>query len=115
VKLNPPWAAELLHGWARSDWHDAEQRLGLPSVSPTFRGLLEISTEVDVFGYSNAEIQAVAAAVEHLHTKHAEHYRVLSRHFRPWSRKTLPAGEDDERLLVEAVQMVADFVDKTLG
>jgi len=115
VKLDPPWAAELLHGWARSDWHDAEHSLGLPSVSPTFRGLLEISTEIDVFGYSSAEIKAVAAAVEHLHKKKPEHYRVLSRHFRAWSRKTLPAGEDDERLLAEAVAMVADFVDKTLG
>lgn len=115
MKLEPPWAAELLADWSRSDWRDAENHLGLPSVSPTFRGLLEISCEVDVVGYSSAEIQAVAAAVEHLHTEHAEHYRALCRHFRPWSRKTLPASDDDDRLLREAVEMVALFVDKILG
>ena len=112
MKLEPPWAAELLAGWARADWRDAEQNLGLPSVSPTFRGLLEISTEIDVTGYSAAEVQAVAAAVEHLHAHHAEHYRVLCAHFKPWSKQQ---RQVDDRLLAEAVQMVADFVDKKLG
>lgn len=115
MKLEPPWAAELIANWSRSDWRDAEQTLGLPSISPTFRGLLEISTEVDATGYSAAEVQAVAMAVEHLHAKHAEHYRVLCLYFRPWSKKQLSARDDDERLLAEAVRMVADFVDKTLG
>lgn len=112
MKLEPAWAAELLSSWSRSDWRDAEQSLGLPSVSPTFRGLLEISSEVDVTGYSAAEVQAVAAAVEHLHVKHAEHYAALCAHFKPWSKQQ---QQPDARLLAEAVQMVADFVDKTLG
>lgn len=115
MSFGPPWAVELLAGWARSDWRDTEQILGLPSVSPTFRGLLEVSTEIDVSGYSSAEVQAVAAAVEQLHVKYPEHYRALSRCFRPWARDKLPAGDDDERLVREAVQMVADFVDKSLG
>lgn len=114
-RLDPPWAAELLGNWARSDWHDAELQLGLPSVSITFRGMLEISTEVDVTGYSSAEVLAVAAAVEHMHTHHPEHYRVVSLHFRPWSKNKLAASADDERLLAEAVVMVAEFVDKSLG
>lgn len=115
MSWGPAWAIELLGDWARADWRDAQHELGLPSVCPTFRGLLEVSCEVDVTGYSSAEVQAVAAAVEYLHAHHAEHYRVLSRAFRPWTKSKLPAGEDDDRLLREAVQMVADFVDKTLG
>lgn len=115
MKLEPAWAAELLAEWSRSDWRDAEHQLGLPSVSPTFRGLLEISSEVDVTGYSSAEVQAVAAAVEHLHQQHAEHYRALCLHFRPWSKKQLAVSDDDARLLAEAVGMVAEFVDKILG
>ena len=115
MKLEPAWAAELLSNWSRSEWRDAQFELGLPTVSPTFRGLLEVSSEVDVTGYSSAEVQAVAAAVEYLHVKYPEHYRVLCRCFRPWSKSKLPARDDDDRLLAEAVQMVADFVDKTLG
>lgn len=115
MSLGPAWCEELLRNWASSDWRDVETQLGMPTVSPTFRGLLEISTEVDTSGYSAAEVQAVAAAVEHLHTKLPEHYRVLARHYRRWARAQLPAKEGDEALLREAVQMVADFVDKTLG
>lgn len=115
MKLEPAWAAELLANWSRSDWRDTELQLGLPSVSPTFRGLLEISTEIDVTGYSSAEIQAVAAAVEYLHTQHPQHYRVLCLYFRPWVKHQQPAGEGDDQLLSEAVQMVARFVDKILG
>lgn len=112
MKLDPPWAAELLHSWARSDWSDAEQSLGLPSVSPTFRGLLEISVELDVTGYSSAEVQAVAAAVEHLHANHEQHYLVLMRHFKPWSKSK---QKEDQAMLQESVRMVATFVDKLLG
>lgn len=115
MNIGPPWAVELLTNWSRAEWRDAQFELGLPSVSPTFRGLLEVSSEVDVSGYSAAEVQAVAAAVEHLHAKHAEHYRALSRFFRPWSKSKIAAIDDEERLLREAIQMVADFVDKTLG
>lgn len=115
MSVGPPWAVELLSDWARSEWRDAQHELGLPRVSPTFRGLLEVSSEVDVTGYSSAEVQAVAAAVEHLHAQHPEHYRALSRFFRPWSKSKLAATDDEERLLREAIQMAADFVDKTLG
>lgn len=115
MSLGPAWACELLANWSRSEWRDAEFELGLPTVSPTFRGLLEVSTEIDVSGYSSAEVHAVAAAVEHLHIKQPDHYRALSRFFRPWSKSTLAASDDEERLLREAIQMVADFVDKTLG
>lgn len=115
MKLDPPWAAELLSNWSRAEWRDAQFELGLPTVSPTFRGLLEVSSEVDVTGYSSAEVQAVAAAVEYLHVQYPEHYRALCRFFRPWSKSKLPAGADDDRLLSEAVKMVAEYVDKTLG
>ena len=115
MSLGPPWAIELLANWSRAEWRDAEHELGLPSVSPTFRGLLEISVDIDVSGYSAAEVQAVAAAVEQLHKTKPNHYRALSRFFRPWVRGVGEASDDDERLVRESIQMVADFVDKTLG
>lgn len=115
MMFNPPWAAELLHDWARSDWRDAQMDLGLPNVCPSFKGLVEISHETEVGGYSPAEVQAIAAAVEHMHLLHAEHYRVLCRHFRPWTRSKMPAKDGDESLLHEAVQMIAKYVDEVLG
>lgn len=113
--FNPPWAAELLSDWARSDWRDAQMDLGLPNVCPSFKGLVEISHEVDVTGYSPAEVQAIAAAVEYLHLSHVEHYRVLCRHFRPWMRSKFERKDGDDELLHEAVQMVAKYVDEVLG
>ena len=115
MNLNPPWAAELLHDWARADWRDAQIDLGLPAVCPSFKGLVEISHEVEVGGYSPAEVRAIAAAVEYLHLTHLEHYRVLCRHFRPWMRAKLERKDGDEELLSAAVQMIAEYVDKTLG
>ena len=114
-QLNPPWAAELLHDWARTDWRDAQMDLGLPNVCPSFKGLVEHSSEVDVGGYSPAEVQAIAAAIEWLHVRHLEHYRVVCRHFRPWMRAKLERKDGDDKLLISAVQMIADYVDKTLG
>lgn len=113
--LNPPWAAELLTDWARADWRDAQMDLGMPNVCPSFKGLVEISNEIDVGGYSPAEVQSIAAAVEHLHLMHAEHYRALCRHFRPWMRSKMPAKDGDNALLREAVQMIAKYVDEILG
>lgn len=115
MRPEPAWAVELLDSWSRADWRDTETQLGMPSVSGPFRGMLEISTDIDVTGYSSAEVQAVAAAVEYLHQHHVDHYRAISRHFRPWSKRQLSADDNDARLLAEAVLMVAEFVDKNLG
>lgn len=115
TRLYPDWAAELLSDWARSDWRDAQLDLGLPNVCPSFKGLVETTTDVDVTGYSPAEVQAIAAAVEYLHLRHTEHYRVVCRHFRPWMRAKMPAKDGDDTLLAEAVRMIANYVDETLG
>ena len=113
--LQPDWAAELLADWARSDWRETQIDLGMPAVCPSFRGLVETNDELDVGGYSPAEVRAIAAAVDWLHLRKPEHYRVLCRHFRPWARAKMPAKEGDDRLLLEAVQAVADYVDNVLG
>lgn len=115
TKLHPEWATELLNDWARADWREAQLDLGMPTVCPSFKGLVEINDEVDVTGYSPAEVRAIAAAVEHLHLLHAEHYRALCRHFRPWMRAKMPPKDGDDVRLREAVQMIAKYVDQTLG
>jgi len=115
TKLNPPWAEELLRNWAEDGWREAQIDLGLPKVCPSFRGLTEISDEVDVGGYSPAEVKAIAAAVDHIKLTSPDHYRALSRHFRPWTRGQMQHETGDDLRLQEAVQMIADYVDKTLG
>lgn len=115
MRLQPDWAAELLNDWAATEWREAQHELGLPSVCPSFKGLVEVNDEVDVTGYSPAEVRAIAAAVEHLHLTQPEQYRVVCRHFRPWMRRKLPPKEGDEALLVEAVQAIAKYVDEVLG
>ena len=111
----PDWAAELLNDWARADWRDAQITLGMPTVCPSFKGLVEINDEVDVTGYSPAEVRAIAAAVEYLHLTQPEMYRVLCRHFRPWLRSKMPAKDGDAELLPMAINAVAEYVDKVLG
>lgn len=115
MKLEPEWAAELLRDWASSDRREAQTALGMPSVCPSFKGLVEINSEVEVTGYSPAEVQAIAAAVEYMHLTHAEHYRALCRAFRPWMRTKLEAKDGDDKLVVEAVAMIAKYVDEVLG
>lgn len=115
MTLEPAWAAELLRDWAASDWRETNQTLGLPSVCPSFKGLVEINSEVEVTGYSPAEIQAIAAAVEHMHLTQFEHYRALCRAFRPWMRTKFEAKDGDDKLVIEAVQIIAKYVDEVLG
>ena len=115
MNLQPDWASELLSSWARSDWREAQMDLGLPSVCPSFRGLVETNDELDVTGYSPAEVRAIAAAVEYLHLRHEDHYRALCRHFRPWLRSKMPPKDGDDVRLREAVQMIAKYVDEVLG
>lgn len=111
----PDWAAELLTDWSRSDWREASDTLGLPTVCPSFKGLIQTSEEVDVTGYSAAEVRAIAAAVDYLHLTHPDHYRVICRHFRPHMRSKLEEKHGDAELLQSAVAMVAEYVDKVLG
>lgn len=115
IKLEPDWASELLSNWAASDWRESQLDLGLPAVCPSFRGLVETSSEVEVGGYSPAEVQAIAAAVEYLHLVKPEHYRALCRQFRPWMRAKMQAKDGDDVLLKEAVKAIADYVDNVLG
>lgn len=115
MKLHPEWAAELLTDWSRADWRDAQLTLGMPTVCPSFKGLVEVNDEVDVTGYSPGEVRAIAAAVEHLHVTQPEMYRVLCRHFRPWMRAKMPPKDGDSELLPLAVQAIAKYVDEVLG
>ena len=115
IRIEPDWASELLSNWARSDWQETRQELGMPSVCPSFKGLVETSFEVETTGYSPAEVQAIAAAVEYLHLRHEDHYRALCRHFRPWMRQQMAAKDGDDQRVVEAAKMIADYVDKVLG
>jgi|GEM_PF-3339746 len=115
IRIEPDWCSELLSHWARSDWHETLQDLGMPSVCPSFKGLVETSSEIDATGYSPAEVQAIAAAVEWMHLRHEDHYRALCRHFRPWLRSQMPSKDGDEQRVIEAAKMIADYVDKILG
>lgn len=107
------WVSELLRDWAQSDWRQTRAELGLPTVSPSFSKAVFHSPD-DSTSYSPAEIRAMAAAVEWLHLVHVEHYRVIACHFRPWVHKE-PSQEGDDKLLLEAVEMLAKYIDEVLG
>ena len=116
IRLHPEWVGELVSQWAARDWADAQQDLGFPTVSPMFAKAMGYSAETeDVSGYSRAELRAMAAAIDWLQANHPEHWRALSREFRPWTRRTLEHKEGDRELVLEAGQMIAKFIDKSLG
>lgn len=116
IRLQPDWVGELLGRWAAQDRHDAVGDLGFSSVSPMFARVLGVGAESeDVTGYSHTEVRAMAAAVEWLQLHHPEHWRALSREFRPASRATLPERSGDTALLVEAGHMLAKYIDEVLG
>jgi hypothetical protein len=114
VSIGPAWAVELLADWGASDWRETRIALGMPAVCPSFKGLIEISTELELTGYSPAEVEAIAAAVEALQRDKPEHFRVLLRTFRPWARDLVPSKPGDNTLLAEAVQDIARRVDAAL-
>lgn len=116
IRLQPEWVGELVSMWAARDWHEARDDLGYPTVSPMFARAVGKATEwEDPTGYGSAELQAMTAAVEWLKLNHQEHWRALSREFRTWTRRTLPEREGDAQLVLEAGQLLADYIDKTLG
>ena len=116
IRLQPEWIGELVSQWAAKDWVDASHDLGFPTVSPMFAKGIGSSFEFeDVTGYSSAELRAMAAAIEWLHLRHPDHWRALSREFRTWTRRTLEAKPGDDALVLEAGQMIADYIDKVLG
>lgn len=114
MSLGPAWAVELLADWGASDWRETRIALGMPSVCPSFKGLVEISTELEITGYSPAEVEAIAHAVEALQRDKPEHYRVLLRAFRPWAQDRVQAKPGDNTLLAEAIEDIARRVDAAL-
>lgn len=116
IRLQPDWVGELVSQWAASDWNAAQQDLGFPTVSPMFAKAVGTVTEFeDVTGYSSSEMRAVAAAIDWLQVVHPEHWRALSREFRTWTRRTLERKDGDDQLVLEAGQMIAEYIDKVLG
>ena len=116
IRIEPDWVGELLGQWAASDWRDAQQDLGFPSVSPMFAKAVGSSFETeDVTGYSHAELRAMVAGVDWLQLNHPEHYRALSREFRTWTRRTLEQRDGDDQLVMEAGRFLEKFIDETLG
>lgn len=108
----PSWVRDLLGLWAERDWHDARMPLGLPTVSPMFaKGLAFAPDSEDVGGYSSAEVQAMAAAVEWLRAHHPDHWRAVSRSIRPWARRELPKTDEDDKLVAEAMKLLEKYVD----
>lgn len=115
IRLQPDWIGDLMRLWVAQDWADVQDKLGYPEVSPMFALGLGSSTEDDVTGYSAAEGRAMSAAVEWLRLVHWEHWRALSRQFRPHLRAELPPKDGDRELVLEAGKMLADYIDKVLG
>lgn len=116
TRIQPEWVGELLGQWAASDWRDAQQDLGYPSVSPMFAKTVGATFQAEeVTGYSHAELQAMIAAVEWLHLTHQDHWRALSREFRGWTRSTLEERPNDRELVLEAGRMIEKYIDDVLG
>lgn len=111
---DPPWIGELLARWAARDWDDARDDLGFPGTAGFARALAS-SQEEDAGGYSSAELRAIAAAIEWLQLAHPGHWRVVCRAYRPWTRDGLHAQAGDADLLVEAVRLLANYIDNVLG
>lgn len=116
IRLQPDWVGELVSMWAAIDWAEAQHDLGFPTVSPMFARAIGTNAEAeDPTGYSSAEMRAMAAAVDWLKMVHPEHYRALSREFRAWTRRTLERKDGDDQLVIEAGNLLAEYIDKVLG
>lgn len=114
-RIEPDWVGELLGQWAVSDWRNAQQDLGFPSVSPMFARVVGSSFDLeDVTGFSRAEVRAMIAAVDWLHLHHTDHWRALSREFRGWTRSTLEAKDNDRELVLEAGRLLEKYIDNAL-
>ena len=107
------WVRELLQVWADGDRAQVRRELGF-RTPPAWRDAAG-DDEADAGGYSALEVRAVAAAVDWLREAHPEHWRALSRLYRPWTRKTLPGGPQDASLVGEAYALLAARVDRQLG
>lgn len=110
------WVRDLLGLWAHRDERAAAQNLGYPSVACGFGLTSEDADEAeDPVGYSLAEIEAMAGAVMWLATAHPDHWRALSREFRPWTRRTLKAMPGDAELCAAGMEMLGQHINKKLG
>lgn len=110
------WIRDLLGLWAHRDEQAAAQNLGYPSVACGF-GLTseEADESEDPTGYSLAEIEAMAGAVMWLAQSYPDHWRALSREFRPWTRRTLRAMPGDDGLAAKGLTMLGEYVNKKLA
>lgn len=116
MRQPPDWVRDLLGLWAAQDWAGSQGELGFPPVSPMFAKAVGNSIEAeDVTGYSSEELRVMGQAIDFLQAHHPEHWRALSRSFRPWTRRTLVAKQGDEALAIEAAIMIGNFIDHRLG
>lgn len=114
MKLEPAWAAELLADWGRADIKASH--LALPSVCPSFRKLLGYSSTSakDDDSEITAEQRAVILALDKMRQEHREHHAIICRYFRPQAGQQ-PLDTAQQQILAEAVFLVAQTVDETLG
>jgi len=111
----PDWVRDLLGLWAHQDWAAAQGELGYPTVSPMFSRAVGTQAECeDVTGYSSEELRVMGQAIDWLQSDHPEHWRALSRSFRPWTRAALERKDGDEVLAIEAAILIANFMDQKL-
>lgn len=108
------WVQELLQVWADSDQAQVRRELGY-RTSAAWRDAGPGDEQADVGGYSALEVRALAAAVDWLREAHPAHWRAVSRRYRPWTRATLPGGDEDAALVREALALLGARVDRDLG
>lgn len=110
------WVRDLLGLWSSRDTAAATQNMGFPTSSAGF-GLAceEMDESEDTGGYSQAEIDAMNGAAMWLAQHHPDHWRALSRAYRPWTRRTMPEKPGDAELVGEGLEMLGKYIDKRLG
>lgn len=107
------WIRDLLGLWASRDDAVATQGMGYPTASPYAIADEDENTD-DLTGYSTMELEAMNAAVMWLGKAHPDHWRALSREYRPWTRRTLAAKVGDTHLVKIALELLGKHINEAL-
>lgn len=110
------WVRDLLGLWSSRDTIAAAQNMGYPSTSFGFGLACEDADESeDATGYSSSELSTMGDATIWLAGAYPDHWRALSREYRPWTRRTLAPKPGDAQLVERALVMLGEYIDKSLG